>query len=213
MGPRRQSRRARPDRLGTPRSGILAEHRAGKVGVCIKARDLLAPAETPHGPRSGLRGGGRALAAPTHPTVRPADRPTDAAKARQHLWLQTAEAKGAKERLYDVISDPQRAPQAQAQALDRLRSDVRDLSGRLADAKAQELGLPGGRVGGSIGRSLGSGSWARVARKSAPISALSLQDVDSGHRPLVDFDRNWANSTLRISGPISTDSGPTSANL
>lgn len=59
-------------------------------------------------------------------------------EARQCLWLQTSEARAANARLYALLSDPSKAPQAQAEALQRLQQEVRDLSSLLAETRAKE---------------------------------------------------------------------------
>lgn len=59
-------------------------------------------------------------------------------QARQHLWQQTAEARQAKAHLNDYLADTSQAPRAQAEAIARLREEVEDLSGRLAECRQQE---------------------------------------------------------------------------
>jgi len=57
---------------------------------------------------------------------------------RQQLWQQTAEARAATARLHAYLADDTRAPHEQAEAILRLQGEVKDLSGRLAEARQQE---------------------------------------------------------------------------
>eukprot|EP00930_Biecheleria_cincta_P014873 TRINITY_DN12610_c0_g1_i1.p1 TRINITY_DN12610_c0_g1~~TRINITY_DN12610_c0_g1_i1.p1 ORF type:complete len:473 (+),score=106.50 TRINITY_DN12610_c0_g1_i1:133-1551(+) len=59
-------------------------------------------------------------------------------QARQQLWEQTAEARQAKAHLNAYLADTSQAPRAQAEAIARLRGEVEELSGRLADCRQQE---------------------------------------------------------------------------
>lgn len=59
-------------------------------------------------------------------------------EARQCLWLQTSEARAANARLHALLTDPSKAPQAQAEALQRLQQEVRGLSGLVAETRAKE---------------------------------------------------------------------------
>mmetsp|Transcript_96214 Transcript_96214/g.200993 ORF Transcript_96214/g.200993 Transcript_96214/m.200993 type:complete len:559 (-) Transcript_96214:180-1856(-) len=58
-------------------------------------------------------------------------------EARQQLWQQTIEARTASSRLHDLLTDPSKAPQAQADALERLKTEASELSHQLADARDQ----------------------------------------------------------------------------
>lgn len=57
---------------------------------------------------------------------------------RQQLWQQTAEARAATARLNACLSDASRTPHEQAEAIVRLQSQVKELSGNLAEARHQE---------------------------------------------------------------------------
>jgi len=59
-------------------------------------------------------------------------------EARQVLWQHAAESRLAASRLHDILADPSRAPAEQAEAISKLRTEVRDLSSRLADCREQE---------------------------------------------------------------------------
>jgi len=59
-------------------------------------------------------------------------------EARQALWLQTTEARAATSRLDAFLADPSKAPEAQAEALQRMQQKIRELSGRLAETRWQE---------------------------------------------------------------------------
>eukprot|EP00933_Yihiella_yeosuensis_P062330 TRINITY_DN65285_c0_g1_i1.p1 TRINITY_DN65285_c0_g1~~TRINITY_DN65285_c0_g1_i1.p1 ORF type:complete len:498 (-),score=133.19 TRINITY_DN65285_c0_g1_i1:221-1714(-) len=58
--------------------------------------------------------------------------------ARQELWLRAAEARDAKARLQALLADPSRGSAAQAEAIQTLQSEVRDLSTQLADTQFKE---------------------------------------------------------------------------
>lgn len=58
--------------------------------------------------------------------------------ARQNLWDQTLEARTATARLHDFLADPARAPEAQAEAMQRMQLKIRELSGRMAESRLQE---------------------------------------------------------------------------
>mmetsp|Transcript_22338 Transcript_22338/g.63994 ORF Transcript_22338/g.63994 Transcript_22338/m.63994 type:complete len:522 (-) Transcript_22338:252-1817(-) len=102
-------------------------------------------------------------------------------EARQQLWLQTAEAKAAKERLLDVVSDPERVPLAQAEALDQLRAEVRDLSSRLADSREQEK------------------NWSSIARRQRQ---YFLQTEHIGQEGAMILRRHPAGEVFIASAPI-----------
>lgn len=57
--------------------------------------------------------------------------------AREHLWQHAAESRAATARLESLLSDPSRAPLEQAEMIESLRGQVKDLSSKLADAKQQ----------------------------------------------------------------------------
>jgi len=57
---------------------------------------------------------------------------------RQQLWQQTAEARAATARLNACLSDASRTPHEQAETIVRLQSQVKELSGKLADSRHQE---------------------------------------------------------------------------
>lgn len=59
-------------------------------------------------------------------------------EVRQSLWVQTLEARDSNAKLRALLTDPSRVPQAQAEAIENLTLNVKDLSGRLADARTQE---------------------------------------------------------------------------
>jgi len=59
-------------------------------------------------------------------------------EARQHLWFHTEEARVANARLHEILADPSRAPQAQAEALGCLKKQVKELSTCLANSRAEE---------------------------------------------------------------------------
>lgn len=59
-------------------------------------------------------------------------------EARQSLWLQASEARAATARLHALLSDPLKAPAAQAEALLQLREEVKELSRRLGESRSKE---------------------------------------------------------------------------
>lgn len=59
-------------------------------------------------------------------------------EARKGLWLQTVEARASAARLAELLSDPSRAPAAQAEALAELQKEASELSRQLADARQGE---------------------------------------------------------------------------
>mmetsp|Transcript_11946 Transcript_11946/g.25220 ORF Transcript_11946/g.25220 Transcript_11946/m.25220 type:complete len:480 (-) Transcript_11946:18-1457(-) len=59
-------------------------------------------------------------------------------EARKDLWFHTEEARVANARLHEILADPSRAPQAQAEALGRLKKQVNELSSCLANSRAEE---------------------------------------------------------------------------
>lgn len=107
-------------------------------------------------------------------------------EARQTLWLQTVEARSATSRLREVLADPTRAPQAQAETIEELRLEVKELSGRLADAQEQEK------------------YWSMIARRQR---AFLLQSEHLGQEGCFLLRRHPCGEVFVVSPPTEEDDG------
>lgn len=104
-------------------------------------------------------------------------------EARQDLWIQTTEARAASARLHELLTDPSRAPAAQAEALARLRDEASSLSSRLADAREQAK------------------EWQTIARRQR---AYFLQTENMGQESLVLLRKHPAGEVFVVPPPVAS---------
>jgi len=104
-------------------------------------------------------------------------------EARQQLWSQTAEARAATGRLHDYLSDPSRAPVAQAEALSKLKSDALALSSQVADSRVQAK------------------QWQNIARRQR---AYFLQSENLGQESLIALRRHPCGEVFLVPPPVAS---------
>lgn len=102
-------------------------------------------------------------------------------EARQCLWEQTAEARAATAKLQELLTDPSRGPAMQAETIRELQVEVRDLAGRLADARAQER------------------HWSAIARRQR---AFFLQSERLGQEGLLHLRRHPCGEVFLVPPPV-----------